>query len=172
MKRLNHPNVVKLFEVRCCRSSFQKVFQRFLKTGFSTAALSCTATMFGSPLAGFDPGSGLVLHKWQHAHSVRSEQETNVLLRHGRRAHAHAHAWQLHPQQHRAVLSTAHWITVLPHTTCLCLLCQTQVIHDPDQKLLIMVMEFMPGGSILSSSRLPGLTTEPLPEPAARNYFR
>jgi serine/threonine protein kinase len=52
------------------------------------------------------------------------------------------------------------------------LLFHTQVIHDPDQKLLIMVMEFMPGGSILSSSRLPGLTTEPLPEPAARNYFR
>jgi serine/threonine protein kinase len=47
-----------------------------------------------------------------------------------------------------------------------------QVIHDPDQKLLIMVMEFMPGGPILSSSKVPGLTTEPLPEPAARHYFR
>jgi len=35
-----------------------------------------------------------------------------------------------------------------------------------------MVMEFMPGGPILSSSRAPGLTTEPLPEPAARSYFR
>lgn len=48
----------------------------------------------------------------------------------------------------------------------------TQVIHDPEQKLLIMVMEFMPGGTILSSSRAPGLTTEPLGEPAARTYFR
>jgi hypothetical protein len=47
-----------------------------------------------------------------------------------------------------------------------------QVIHDPEQKLLILVMEFMPGGPILSSSRMPGLATEPLPEPAARIYFR
>lgn len=50
--------------------------------------------------------------------------------------------------------------------------CCTQVIHDPEQKLLIMVMEFMPGGPILSSSRTPGLATEPLGEPAARTYFR
>jgi hypothetical protein len=47
-----------------------------------------------------------------------------------------------------------------------------QVIHDPEQKLLILVMEFMPGGPILSNSRMPGLATEPLPEPAARSYFR
>lgn len=52
-----------------------------------------------------------------------------------------------------------------------CQLC-AQVIHDPEQKLLIMVMEFMPGGLILSSSRAPGLATEPLGEPAARTYFR
>eukprot|EP00878_Enallax_costatus_P038017 GHUV01043143.1.p1 GENE.GHUV01043143.1~~GHUV01043143.1.p1 ORF type:complete len:594 (+),score=175.36 GHUV01043143.1:2084-3865(+) len=45
-----------------------------------------------------------------------------------------------------------------------------EVIHDPDAKVLIMVMEFMPGGPLLSSAG-PGMT-EPLPESAARNSFR
>lgn len=45
-----------------------------------------------------------------------------------------------------------------------------QVIHDPDAKLLIMVMEYMPGGPLLSSAGQ-GMT-EPLPEAAARRYFR
>jgi serine/threonine protein kinase len=45
-----------------------------------------------------------------------------------------------------------------------------QVIHDPDAKLLIMVMEYMPGGPLLSSVGQ-GMT-EPLPEVAARRYFR
>ncbi|WIA40536.1 hypothetical protein OEZ86_013882 [Tetradesmus obliquus] len=45
-----------------------------------------------------------------------------------------------------------------------------EVIHDPDAKLLIMVMEYMPGGPLLSSAGQ-GMT-EPLPEAAARRYFR
>lgn len=45
-----------------------------------------------------------------------------------------------------------------------------EVIHDPEQKLLVMVMEFLPGGSIVKST-LPGLS-EPLPEDVARGYFR
>eukprot|EP00775_Hariotina_reticulata_P006821 gene6821-7038_t len=44
-----------------------------------------------------------------------------------------------------------------------------EVIHDPDDKLLIMVMEFMPGGAILSSNGHG--RTEPLPEALARSYF-
>jgi hypothetical protein len=44
------------------------------------------------------------------------------------------------------------------------------VIHDPEEKLLIMVMEFMPGGAILSS--IGHGRTEPLPEALARSYFR
>lgn len=44
------------------------------------------------------------------------------------------------------------------------------MIHDPDAKLLIMVMEFMPGGPLLSSTGHGN--TEPIPEAAARGYFR
>ncbi|KAF6258183.1 hypothetical protein COO60DRAFT_1693425 [Scenedesmus sp. NREL 46B-D3] len=45
-----------------------------------------------------------------------------------------------------------------------------EVIHDPDAKLLIMVMEYMPGGPLLSS--VGQGRTEPLPEAAARHHFR
>ena len=45
-----------------------------------------------------------------------------------------------------------------------------QVIHDPDQRLLVMVMEYLPGGSVLSTSDRGVI--EPLPEATARRYFR
>jgi hypothetical protein len=46
------------------------------------------------------------------------------------------------------------------------------VIHDPEQRLLVMVMEYMPCGSVLQPQvGAPG-RTQPLGEATARRYFR
>ncbi len=54
---------------------------------------------------------------------------------------------------------------------CLSSLCCHQVIHDPEQKQMVMIMEYLPGGSILSATNVPA-QTEPLSEDVAVQYFR